>query len=358
MASPIYNGPIAAEQSTTPTAPETTTEQQQPQATEQKNTNTATTAAGSVAAETSQADDQSAEDSVLEAAEAAKAKQAAEPKKQQAPKKEEAPPKQEARKYKIKVDGTEEELDEETTLKLAQLGRAANKRFQEAAALRKQSEDFINLLKTDPRKVLSNPAIGVDLKKFAEDYLIEQIEQEKLTPEQIKIKELESFKAQVEEEKHQAELKRQDEQKRQLEEHYARDYEEKFQAALGSSGLPRTPYTVKRMAEYMSMAIKNGIGDIEPKNVVELVRQDYMKDVAALLGQSDGDALLQILGDQIANKIRKTDLARLKAGNPQKQTATPATPNQQKNEQPRNPVNNRYMTTHEWREWQKSQVQK
>ncbi len=344
MSSPIFSGSMPVE---TSTAPESEVQQQtkQTEEVEKEEMNQP-----DVAANASQEKEAAPEeDSVLKAAEAAKAKQAApiDKKKTPEPKKEEPP---QPKKYKIKVDGSEEELDEETIVKLAQLGRASNKRFQEAAQTKKQAEDFINLLKRDPRKVLTDPAIGLDLKKFAEDYLIEQMEQEKLTPEQIKIKELEAFKAQVEAEKIENEKKREQEEFKRLQDHYSNEYEQKIQTALSSSGLPRTAYTVKRMAEYMSMALSNNI-DLEPKNVVDLVRADYQKDIMALIGQTDGDSLLQILGEPTANKIRKADLARLKSGVAAKPTA-PAAP---KDEQPRNPETKRFMSTHEWREWQEKQ---
>src|SRR5439155_16062490 len=85
--------------------------------------------------------------------------------------KQEAAAKALARKLKLKVDGREEELPEEEVVKWAQMGRAAQKRFQEASEKRKQAEDFIRMLKEDPISVLSNPAIGVDFRKLAEEYL-------------------------------------------------------------------------------------------------------------------------------------------------------------------------------------------
>lgn len=252
---------------------------------------------------------------------------------------------QPSKKYKIKVDGAEEEMDEDSVLKLAQMGRAANKRFQEAAGMRKQAEEFISLLKSNPRSVLENPAIGLDLKKFAEDYLIEQLQKEQLTPEQKRIAELEAELKRHDEEKKQKdeEQKRQDFQK--LQERFAQEYEQKISDALSSGGLPRTPYTVKRMAEYMSLALNNNL-DLEPKDVAKLVRQDYQNEVTAIIGQADGETLLQILGSQVADKIRKYDLAKLKAG-----TAMPPKPVAPPSDEPaRGQKIDKPMSVHEWRE--------
>ena len=344
MSSPIYNAPAAPSAASAPEAAA-------PEAVEQES-NESNVAVSSEPAAQEEAAPSADEDSVLAAANAAKEKRQEEQPKQ-VEKKPEQPKPQPPKKFKIKVDGSEEELDEDTIVKLAQLGRASNKRFQEAAQVRKQAEEFINLLKQDPRKVLTNPAIGVDPYKLAEDWLIEKLEQEKLSPEQQKIREYEQKLRSYEEEKRQQEEQRKAQEQEKLLAHYSQEYEKNIQDALASSGLPRTAKTVSRMAEYMSLALKNGI-DLEPKNVVELVRQDYMKEIADLIGQTDGDALLQILGDNVANKIRKTDLARLKS--PQQQPKPQ--PKMDGQEQPRDPQTKRFMSTHEWREWQEKNRQK
>jgi hypothetical protein len=65
------------------------------------------------------------------------------------------------------------------------------------------------------------------------------------------------------------------------------------------------------MAFYMFQAVQNGY-ELEPKDIVERVRQDYIEEVKELFGQTDGDALLSILGDDVGKKIRESDLKKLK----------------------------------------------
>ena len=223
------------------------------------------------------------------------------------------PPVQPPRKMKLKVDGRNEELSEEEVIKWAQMGRAAQSRFQEAAAMRKQAEDFIQMLKTNPRAVLENKNIGVDLRKFAEDYLGEQLRAQQMTPEQRRIKELEdSLKAK---EAQEAEGKKTAEQRQHDAEiaQYQQEYDISIPQAIEKAGLPKTPYTVKRITDYMISALNNGV-DVSPDAVTEMVRQDYMSDLIALAGGMDGDRLLALFGDGVSNKIRKADLARLKKG--------------------------------------------
>lgn len=250
-------------------------------------------------------------------------------------------------KYKIKVDGKEEEVDLETLKREFSKSKAADKRFVEAAKLRKESEQLIEELKKNPRKVLENPKLGVDFRKMAEDYLREQIELEMMTPEQKKIREYEKLLAEKESE--QAEIRHQQEIAREeaLFKHYAEDYDKSISAALLTAGLPRSPRTVARMAELMERSIEFGI-DVKPADLVPEVRKTYINDIKDLFSSADGDTLLAILGDDIANKIRKSDLKRLTQAAPEftksESTRAPRTPSSSKEK------GREYISVHEWRE--------
>lgn len=250
------------------------------------------------------------------------------------------------KKLKLKVDGSEyeEEIDldnEEYLVRQLQLAKAAQKRMQEASMTKKQAEQFIKMLRQDPIKVLQNPHLGVDFRKIAEDYLAAQLEQELLSPEERQLRE---YKQKVEE--FESEKKRQQEEAEQtqmarLQEHYAQEYDKKITEALSQSGLPKTPKTVRRMAELMSKNLEFGY-ELEPKQLVEMVREDYLNEIRELIGASEGDTLLKILGDDVSNKIRKADLARLKTPAPQQSAKVPTESSRQKRD--------RTMSTEEWLE--------
>ena len=216
------------------------------------------------------------------------------------------------RKMKIKVDGKEEELDESEIIKLAQLGRGSNKRFEEAKQMRQQAEQFIAMLKKDPKAVLSNPALGVDLRKFAEQIVWEHIQDESLSPEQKRARDIEKELQKYKEQEELTKKEQAEQQMQALHQRYAQDYDRKITSALQNSGLPKTPSTVKRMAEYMFTAVQNGY-DLEPSDLVHQVRKDYEQDIREMFGQVDGDTLLSLLGEDTAKKIRNTDLKRLKS---------------------------------------------
>lgn len=262
-----------------------------------------------------------------------------------------------ARRLKLKVDKQEMDLPEDEVLKLAQLGVASQKRFQEASQLRKQSEDFVKLLKENPEAVLSNPAIGVNVREWAEKYLAEQLKREQLSPEQRRIQELEADKAKNDDEKRTREEQNKHEENQKLQDHYKQEFDKKFTEVLSTSGLPKTPFTIKRLANYMEHAVANGMEDVEPKDLVPLVRQDYMREISDLFSQTEGDALISLLGDGVANKIRKADLARLKAPAQPKAPEAPADESKPEpvNKQSSAPSSKKPMNVHQWRAFMEKQ---
>jgi hypothetical protein len=228
------------------------------------------------------------------------------------------------KKFKLKVDGkeVEEEIDladEEGLTKKLQLAKAAQKRMQEATELKKAAEEFIEMLRSNPRRVLTDPNIGVDLKKFVQEYLDEEIANANKTPEQI---EKEKLQKELEELK---EKYKKDEEERKSRE-FARlqaEQEEKIQSdiegALKSSNLPKSPYTVRKMAEMMMLALQNDI-DLSPKDLVPLLRKQMSADIKDLFSASGDDVLEEIIGKENISRLRKNTVKKVQ----QKQVAQTA----------------------------------
>lgn len=227
--------------------------------------------------------------------------------------------------YKVKVNGQDMEIDEQELLTGYQTRKASDEKFREAAMSKKQAEEFINLLRTNPLKVLTNPALSIDMRKVAEDYLIQQMEEESMTPEQKELKEARSKLQSIEDEKKEQERVRNEQAAQELKQRYTESYTKDITSALESSGLPRTEHTVKKMAYYMHQALQRGY-DLSASDVAELVRQDYINEQKSLFGSLDGEMLIKLLGDDVANKIRKHDVSKIK--NVEKQVVRPQTQSQ------------------------------
>lgn len=213
-----------------------------------------------------------------------------------------------ARKYKVKIDGVDQEVDEDELIRGYQLRKVSDQRLQEGVKARKQAEAFLQMLKSDPRKVLSDPRLGIDAKKIAEDIIYEQLQQEMMTPEQ---RELAEYKRKVHEyEAHQQRIQQEEAQKQaemlhtQQRDAYVKDISD----ALANAGLPKNDYTVNRVVHEMTKAINAGFSNVSAQDVIDLVHAQFIKDTKALYGSSNEETLMKLLGDEVASKIRNYDI--------------------------------------------------
>lgn len=224
------------------------------------------------------------------------------------------------KKFKYKADGAEieEELDDSEITNRLSLAKAAQKRMQEASTTKKQVENFVKALKEDPMSVLSDPKImgNEKFQEIAEAFLSKRLQEQLLTPEeraQAEKDERLSKYEKAEKERAEAAEKAQAEQ---LEAKYRDQYEKTIIGALEASTLPKTPFTVKRMAELMQKNIQHGL-DLEPAQLAQMVKEDYQAELQGVIGGASPEQLLAMFGEDIANKIRKHDLSRLQVKNPQ-----------------------------------------
>lgn len=222
------------------------------------------------------------------------------------------------RKYKLKVDGEEldAELTDEEVARELQLAKKARKEIQSASEIKKEAALLLELLKTDPKRVLSDPSIGMDVVKFAQDILSQEIEEQKKDPavrEKEKLeRELEEMRKQMKEEKEAREKEEYDRMVKQAE----ADLEEKVQEALDTSGLPKSPYILKKMADVMVSALSVHGKEISPKQAMNIVKKEMMKDIKELFDASPDDVLEELIGNNNIKRISKTRLAKVKKSVP------------------------------------------
>jgi hypothetical protein len=247
-------------------------------------------------------------------------KEASEPKKEETPaaaeKKAEEEIKKEIRKHKLKINGQEREYTEEEVIRKAQLSEAADEKFKSASEKMQQMERFIEALKTNPKAVLSHPDLGINMRQLAEDYLTEEVKRDLMSPEERELNELREFKRKQDEASERSKkeqlTKAQHEQMQALQQRQRENFDNQISDVLKKSNLPKTAETVKRVAEVLYSAVSKGY-ELDVATAVDLVKENYIGGIQSLVGNLDGDALLSILGNDIAKKIRQHDLNRLKA---------------------------------------------
>ena len=228
---------------------------------------------------------------------------------------------------KIKFNGKEydEELpfeipDDPEAIKYMQhklqMDRLARSKSQESADQQKMIREFMNDLKKNPRKVLSDPNIGVDLKKIAAELIEEEIENSRKSPEQLEKenleKELKALKDEREKEKEEFNRK----ELERLEQQEFERYDMLISKAIEGSDLPKSPYIVKKMADYMLLGLQKNL-DVTPEDVLPLVRSEMQEDLKEMFAVMPEDVIESIIGKDVINRIRKKNLQKAKAGNVQ-----------------------------------------
>lgn len=250
------------------------------------------------------------------------------------------------KKLKLKVDGEEIEdeidfNDEEGLKRKLQLSYAAKKRMEEAKAAKSKAFEIIKAFEEDPANVFKK--LGPKGREAAERFLLEQIQEEMLDPKDKELRDLKKFKEEIEKER---ETQKEAAKRKELEAQEAR-YADEFQktiiSALDKSGLPKSPESIKRMAQIMSKNLELGL-ELTPDELALEVKNDMQGMLKSFIKDATGDQLVAMFGEDIANRIRKFDIQKLQ----EKQSGVFGQKPKQEAQAPR-PKSNRPMTMDEWK---------
>lgn len=232
---------------------------------------------------------------------------------------------------KIKVDGQEYdealpfEMDDtpenrEYMTKHLQMSKMSNKRAQTASDLQKKIDaigDYLSQAKGDKKKLRALvKELGVDEKELAASIIEEEIENSKKSPEQL---DKERLEAELRDLKEHQKKSKEDWEAREKERLYGQEaerYDMLVSKAIETSDLPKSPYVVKKMADYMLLGLENGI-DIHPDDVISLVREEIQGDIQQMFAVMPEEIVEKLIGKDVLGKIRKRNVQKAKgAGQP------------------------------------------
>ena len=240
--------------------------------------------------------------------------------------------KEEIRKHKLKINGREVELDEPEVIRRAQMSESADQRYKEAATMKKQAEQFFEALLNDPKSVLTHPEIAkkLNIREFAEEMLSAELKRELMDPVERELEDLREFKRKQEEDITNRTKKEQETAQqaraREAQQKAAKTFDTDITQALAQTNLPKTAYTVKRVAEILLGARKNNYA-MDVATAVDMVKEGYQTDLHAMVGGLDPEMMIKMFGDDLVKKLRKHDLAQLKSKlSPQQSPAVQANP--------------------------------
>jgi hypothetical protein len=209
-------------------------------------------------------------------------------------------------KRKLKVFGTEEDVDlsEDDLAREVQQGRALRKKTKDVAELQARAQRIIELAGNDPEAFLKEA--GKDPEEWARQKLANQAKLGAMTEEERQIHELQqklSRYEQTEKQRTEAEAKATRE-KRTTE--LRGQNEAKYQAALEKADLGVSYETVYLMAETEKLALEDGI-EMSPDELAKETQHRLDRYTERYLGSLDGRALVKKLGKtRIASILQAT----------------------------------------------------
>lgn len=228
------------------------------------------------------------------------------------------------KKHKVKVDDHETEVDESELIRGYSKAQASQKRFEEAAKLRKEADEKLAKFKSSPIDALSE--LGLDPEELAEAIYIKKLEkamQVELTPEEKQAKadqeELESYRN----EKLTAKQQKEAEEFETATESQRVNFSEKISKAMEASNLSKDPYTIRSAALFIKSCLQNGF-EPDAEEIREAIEGRVQNDYKSQVVGKKGKDLVKWLGEEVVNEIRRHDLENLRAG--KKQVDVPKVP--------------------------------
>ena len=217
------------------------------------------------------------------------------------------------RMFKVMVDGQESEVPESELVKGYSHNKAAAKKMEEAANVKKEATEAMRLLRSNPRMFFDK--FGIDAKEFAAEIFDRELQEANMTPDQKKLREYEErFAAEAEAERLAAE--EYEKQKYQEEtEREAADMSGKMIAALNEVGIPNGHReSLYRMVQYTQRAVNGGYIDLNQpipvstmQEIARQVKLDYQKDLKSLTGLDDA-AIEGIFGSDFIKRVAKSSV--------------------------------------------------
>lgn len=237
-----------------------------------------------------------------------------------------------ADKFELKVDGEVLTLSKEEMIKYAQLGKAGQKRMQEAIEFKKQTQENLQklygALKENPESILEDENIGHNKYELAKKWLKEEMEEKAKSPEQKALeaerkraKELEDRLSAIEKEKEEALARAQKESEDRETTANLQKLEKEIVDSFTKHGLPNSSAMLDRIVGIYEFSKAHDIPatmDDCAKVIKDEIRAD-MQQMAMSLSEED---LEQFFGDAIITKVKSSTLKKMKSVNKPSTTET------------------------------------
>ncbi len=223
----------------------------------------------------------------------------------------------------LKFKGKVEKVDDLDQLaRWAQMGRGATEVFEQAKKLREEAEvkasrlDKLKGGSWEDRLALLTETLGDEeaaLQFMEEALYAKRVAPQQLTPEQRKLQEYERKLQAYEQEKAQTAKAQQEAQLEAQAEEIANQYAKTAADVMAKLGWgpELAPLVLREMMPYAEQALEAGMEPVS-EDILGMFMEDQQAKLSNFARQLEGESLLRFLGDEVANKVRKADLARLR----------------------------------------------
>jgi hypothetical protein len=214
-------------------------------------------------------------------------------------------------KIKLKLDKEEREMEfDEPTLKMRlQKGLVADKRFEEAhrkeqdvQRIAKELKETYSKLSDKQARKIALEELGINPLQFAEELMLEYLEEEGMSDQDRKMRDLENFKAKREQEI----LQQQEEEQRQLEQQeqqqYYKEIDDTITQVLKTEGIDKNLETVERIIQYLRSAQRAGY-DMSVPEIVEKLKEDGSNYYKSFVKSATPEKLAEMLGEEMLKKV-------------------------------------------------------
>lgn len=215
--------------------------------------------------------------------------------------------------WEVQIDGKPVKKSRKEILEAYQLRQLSDRKRAEADKTLSEYNKLFETYKKDPIKFMA--ATGVDFEKMATSYLAKKAEEQMMDPKDRELKaakaEAEQYKKWVEEQKA---IQVKKEQEAVISEQRAKIHQEIIQAIEEAKeyGLPADEELVIAIAQKMLLQDKKQ-KPLDAKEALPKAYASTQKWLQGMASKMEGEALVKWLGTDVAAKIRKHDLAQLKA---------------------------------------------
>ncbi len=233
--------------------------------------------------------------------------------------------------FEVVVDGRPQKLSKKEIIDAYQLRQLSDKRRSEADKVLGEFKKLQEIGAKDPIKLMK--AMGYDFDNIATAYLSKKAEDAMKDPKVLESEQLkaenEQYKKWVQEQQRAQETQKQQAEREQVRQNLHKEIIEEVERAK-DLGLPVDEDLVVAIAQQMLIQDKAK----KPLSAKEALPATYAKTrkwLQGLAGKMDGEALVKWLGDDVAKKIRKHDLSKLKAKRTQPDNQALVKPKQEVN---------------------------